>query len=251
MHRRSFALFFVAAIQIRSAGQEFTGAGIDHLVRGTHAERPSVRANNRFRLAAHGRELTIGETHALHAPHRVCIDRRLRRIPRLRVKQFAQLFEKPRIDCRDLVNFRRRHAEQHRVLELEDAFRRRTTERTTQCFPRNFGEPIVNETFTNSPTRASRLECAECLLKRFLERPSDSHRFANRLHLGRESRIARRKLFEREARALHHNVVEHGLETRRCGFRDVIRDFVERVANRQLGTDARDRKTRRFRCERR
>ena len=90
------------------------------------------------------------------------------------------------------------------------------------------------------------------LLERFLERPPDRHHFADRLHLRGEAIARLRKLLEREARDLGHDVVDRRLERRRRQpARDLVAQFVQRVADRQLGGDLRDRKAGRLRCERR
>jgi len=77
------------------------------------------------------------------------------------------------------------------------------------------------------------------------------HRLANRLHLGGQRRVGGRELLEREARDLHHHVVEHGLERRRRDPGDVVGELVQPVADGQLGADPRDGKPGGLRRERR
>jgi hypothetical protein len=87
-------------------------------------------------------------------------------------------------------------------------------------------------------------------LQRFLEGAPNRHRFADALHLRRQRRIGLRKFFEGETRHLHDAVVDRRLETRGSFARDVVPDFVERVTDRQLRRDLRDRKSGRFRGQR-
>src|SRR5262249_22696281 len=87
--------------------------------------------------------------------------------------------------------------------------------------------------------RAVRLE--QCLA----ERAPDTHRLPHRLHLRPERPIGAGELLEREAGELDDNVVERRLEA--CGrrLRQVVGDLVERVADRKLRRDLRDRIARR------
>ena len=82
--------------------------------------------------------------------------------------------------------------------------------------------------------RAVRLE------ERLRERAADSHRLADRLHLRAERLIGARELLEREPRELDDDVVERRLEARRRRPRQVVRDLVERVPDRELCRDLGD-----------
>ena len=101
--------------------------------------------------------------------------------------------------------------------------------------------------------RRARIELAraERLEERLGERAPDAHRLADRLHLRPERRVGARELLEREARELDDDVVERRLEARGRRLREVVRDLVERVADRELGRDLRDRVAGRLRRERR
>src|SRR6266487_1528179 len=92
--------------------------------------------------------------------------------------------------------------------------------------------------------RVSRLE------ERLAERAADAHRLSDRLHLRPERAIRSRELLEGEARKFHNDVVESRLEARGRRLRQVVRDLGERVADRELGSDLRDRVARRLRGER-
>ena len=95
------------------------------------------------------------------------------------------------------------------------------------------------------------LEPALGLHERLDERPADAHRLADGLHLRPERRVGVRELLECEARDLHDDVVERRLEARRRRAGEVVRDLVERVADRELRRDLRDRVAGRLRRERR
>src|SRR5205823_11591918 len=78
------------------------------------------------------------------------------------------------------------------------------------------------------------------LQERLGERPPDPHRLADRLHLGAEGRFGARELLEGETRHLYDDVVERRLEARGRRPREVVRDLVERVADRELRCDLGD-----------
>ena len=83
--------------------------------------------------------------------------------------------------------------------------------------------------------RAVELARAERLAQRLAEVAADAHRLADRLHLRGQGAVGARELLEGEARSLHDDVVDRRLERggRRAG--DVVRDLVERVADREPG----------------
>ena len=81
--------------------------------------------------------------------------------------------------------------------------------------------------------------------------PADAHRLAHRLHLRSERAIRARELLEGEARKLDDHVVEGRLEARGSRLGEVVRDLLERVADRELRSDLGDRVAGRLGGERR
>ena len=69
---------------------------------------------------------------------------------------------------------------------------------------------------------------------------TDGHDLADRLHARAQAAIREAELLERPARDLDDAVVERGLEARRRLLRDVVRDLVERLADREHGADLGD-----------
>ena len=92
---------------------------------------------------------------------------------------------------------------------------------------------------------------AHRLQERLGEGAADAHRLADRLHLRPQRRVGARELLEREARELDDHVVEGRLERGGRRLRQVVGDLVQRVADRQLGRDLRDRVAGRLRGQRR
>ncbi len=95
------------------------------------------------------------------------------------------------------------------------------------------------------------LHRAHALLKRLLERAANRHRFADGFHRGRERLVGFGEFLKRESRHFHHAIVDRRLEARRRLAGDVVANLVERVADRQLGCDFRDRKAGRLAGQRR
>ena len=98
----------------------------------------------------------------------------------------------------------------------------------------------------------ARLQRAQRLLQALLEGAADRHGFADRLHRGGEHVRGAGEFLEGEARDLGDDVIDGRLERgRRRAAGDVVGDFVERVADRELGRDLGDRETGGLRRQRR
>ena len=93
-------------------------------------------------------------------------------------------------------------------------------------------------------------QAAQRFCERLFEGASDRHHFAHCLHASGERIIGALELLEREARYLHHAVVDGRLEARRRDARDIVHDLVERVAYGQFCGSFRDRKAGRLRSKR-
>jgi hypothetical protein len=78
-----------------------------------------------------------------------------------------------------------------------------------------------------------RLPPFERFQERFGERSAQAERLADRAHLGPEPRVGVRKLLEVEARRLHCDVVERGLEGGGRLAGDVVWKLLERVPDRE------------------
>ncbi len=79
-------------------------------------------------------------------------------------------------------------------------------------------------------------------MQRFLEGAADGHNLAHRLHLGGQAVVGLGEFFERETRNLGHHVVDGRLERGGGGAAgDVVAQFVQGIADRQLGGDLGDR----------
>ncbi len=93
-------------------------------------------------------------------------------------------------------------------------------------------------------------ERAQGLVERLLEGAADAHGLAHGLHLRGEPLVVAGELLEVPARDLDHDVVDGRLEAGRGLAGDVVRDFVQPVADGELGRDLGDRKPGRFGGER-
>jgi hypothetical protein len=163
--------------------------------------------------------------------------------PALDLHQFLDLREEPRIDGGFLEHFRQRHADAEGIADKPDAVRSGLAE---------FLHDLVAVGRTLVEAIGADLEAAQRLLKRLLEGAADRHHLAHRLHLRRQVVVGLREFLEREARDLRDDVVDGRLERRRRSTSgDLVAQFVERVAHRQLGRDLGDWKPRRLRRQRR
>ena len=99
--------------------------------------------------------------------------------------------------------------------------------------------------------RRVELSGAHRLRERFAEGAPHRHHLADRLHVRGQLALRARELLEREPRDLGHDVVDRRLERGRRDAGDVVVDLLERVADRELRGDLRDRKARGLGGERR
>ncbi len=150
----------------------------------------------------------------------------------------GKLAQEPWVDPRDLVNLLNRPAAVERAEQVPHPPIGRHGEPFSErriVFARLVG---AGEEQAASPE----LERADALHERFLERPADGHRLADRLHLRRQRPIRLRKLLEVPPRDLDDDVVDGRLEGRRRHTCDVVRDLVEVIAEGELRSDLRNRK---------
>ena len=94
------------------------------------------------------------------------------------------------------------------------------------------------------------LHTADRLHERFLKVRTDGHDLPRRLHLRPEETGSVEEFIKGPFGELHHHVVERGLETGVGLFGNRVFDFVERVADGNLGRNLCNRVTRRLRGER-
>ena len=95
------------------------------------------------------------------------------------------------------------------------------------------------------------LQRAHGLAQGLFKRAADPHDLADGLHARGQHVVGALELLEREARSLHHAVVDRGLEACRRGLRDIVDDLIERVSDGKARRSLRDGETGRLRCKRR
>ena len=235
--RLRFALVLVGRVHIGSPGREFRGAGVDALVHRPDPERVTARAHVGFRGLGQVRQSPVGEAHALERAQtsgRQVLELALLDFE-LGVDDFLDLCQKPAIDSGVRVDFFERHADRERVGDVPESLGARVRQLV--------GDGVRVDGLEIEPVDAG-LEPAQCLLQRFLEGAADGHHFADRLHLRGQPVVGLLEFFEGEARHFGDHVVDRRLERGGClAAGDVVLQFVERVADRELGRDLRDRET--------
>ena len=267
---------FISRIEIGGLRLEFGGAGVDRLVDGAHAQlvtqsahlglgdaashrldrfvdQPgAVRDAARAATQMHRLERQIGEA-LVRKAHRLQFaqPRRVARQAVLHHRIFGgddlgDALEEPHVIARDAVDLFERQPFADRL---------RGVEQPVGGAPREFALQLLgaraDEAVDEVEARQPRLQPAQRLLQRFMDRPPDRHHLAHRLHRGREQGFGPLELFEGKARDLGDDIIDRRLERGRGHAGDVVHDLVERVADRQLRRDLGDREARRFRRERR
>ena len=148
------------------------------------------------------------------------------------------------------VDVRIAHAEPHRLRDLEHAVGRRRAERGAD----RILVVALAEAGNGDLVEAAEpgFERAQRLLQTLGKGAPDRHGLADGLHRGGQHRFGAGEFLEGKARDLGDDVIDGRLERRgRRATGNVVGDFVERVADGQLGRDLGDGKSGRLRRQRR
>ena len=244
VRRVRFALLLVGRIHVRGVACELGRATVDALEHGPDPMTMARIPDRRLVESRQRREPAVAESLALEIEQAAPVERvgtvRGKRL--FRANEVLDLGEKPRVDRGQRGQFIERHAEAERV--------RHVPEPLTACHAQLVTEPgMVLLGLHGAADRRQAvdpgLEPAQRLLQRLLEGPADRHDLADRLHLRRQAVFVERELLEREPRDLGDHVVDRRLEgRRRRSSGDLVAQFVERVADRELRRDLGDRKPR-------
>src|SRR5437868_8968238 len=151
----------------------------------------------------------------------------------LHVVNFFELIQEPWIDAGHLGDLLYRMTLAQGVTHIREALRVRRDQ--------SLGEdPGLNLLRANL---LPRIERAHSFEQRFLERAADSHHFADRFHLRTKALVSTGKLLELPLGNLYDYVVQGGLERCGCFPRNVVGNFVQRVADSQFCRNLGDRET--------
>ena len=143
--------------------------------------------------------------------------------------------------CKDFFNVR---SSPHRLLNLlKSVFGRNPhcLQQRSKINCRCVGRKLKNCLFA--------LQRTQCLHQSFGERTANRHCFANALHRRSKTWISISEFFKGKPWSLHDDVIQRWLKRSRSDLRNIIHNFVERVSDRQFGSNLCDRKARSFRCK--
>ena len=247
LFRRRFVFIFVGRIIIGRVGLELGRAGIDRLERGHDPPRFAMPAHVDLRGVPDHGQLPVGKAELLGPAERGVVDVvQAADAAQLlfHLHDLLQILQEPGIDAGQIVDFLDRHAVFHGVAQVPHALIAGHGQfRADFVDARLFGRaPQILAVAAEAET--AHLQPAQGLLKGLLERPPDGHRLAHAFHLRGEFRIGLGKFFKGESRHLHHHVVDRRLETGHRLARDVVGQFVQAIADGQLGGDLGDGKAR-------
>ena len=216
-----FVVFCICRIIVRRCGSKFACACIDRAIGGMDAVFLPQRANPQFIHAQRIGQLPVRIAKLLRFPQA------LRRVFNRRFKsgKFRQFAEIEHVETGQLLNLLQRPAAFEGGMEHIDTVGVRTSQ-----FGRDFFivHLVEFDLFLLQPEAPmARLQRADGLLEGLVEVPSDRHRLADGLHLRAKRRIRRGKLFKREPRHLHDDIVQHRLEAGGRVLRDVVAQFIQ------------------------
>ena len=242
--RRGLVLVFVGRVKIRREAFKLRRAGVDALVDRQHAVLLPEMPNFLLSLQPPGRrQPPVGEAHAFRLAQHLGRNRLHGMLLQLKllIVDLFELVEEPGIHRGHLRNLLHRVSLPQRVLHVSQALRMRRH----QTLGQNLRLDLA------AADALARIERADALHQRLFKGASDGHDFANGLHLRPQVFIRSGKFLKLPLRNLDHHVVERRLEARRSLARDVVRDFIERVAHGELCRNLRDGKSRGLRSQRR
>ena len=234
-------LVAVGRVKVGRVGLELRGAGVDQAVGRDQPGGFAFGADFVLVDAAGKGDLAVGETKALG------VFQVERGEVHALVGDLLEVVEEPRVDVGRFENFIDGPTGHEGGLEPEDPLGVRHGELGFDLLAGRTVEVLLVE----AEAPAAGFQRAQGFLHRLLEGAADRHRFADRLHRGREDGVGRGELLEGEARDLGDHVVDGRLEGRRGLSGDVVRQFAERVTDGQLGGDLGDREAGGLRGERR
>ena len=251
VRRAYFAVVFPGRVVIRRLCIELGTTSVDRFESGKHPGGYPSSGDLIERHVPQVGELRVGEAHLLRTLPAASAQFACRGFSQRKafLRDTQHLIEEPRVDLCRLVQLFDRLATSQECFELENPL---------GCFDRRLCEQFVEIhlvqrllTGVTVQTESTQFKASQALLERFGEGSSNRHCFADRLHLGKEHAGCAGELLERPARQLGDDVVDRRLETGRGLLGDVVRNFIEGVANGQTRRDLCDRESCRLRRKRR
>ena len=221
--------YLIGEVVVARAGSKLACTGIDRLYDRTDSQYLAKGTYDLFLLAREIGNLAVREAHLLCCKHVLCIHAGKATLVdgALCLHDILDAEEEPLIDAGALVQVLDRPATAQRLCNIEDAIRRGARDEVLEVLL------VVGRLAVSAEAHMTLLEGAGGLLERFFERGADGHDLAHGLHAGRQGLRGSLELLEGEARDLHDAVVDRRLEAGRGGTGDIIRDLVERIADRE------------------
>ena len=228
---------FVGRVHVGRLGLEFGGTGVDPLEHRGHAEVEPCAAHVGLVAAGELAEPGVGEAELLERAqalgrHRQPVAADLR----LGVDDLADAGEEPGVELGDGEDLGVGQPLAHRLGDHPDAVGRLHRQRLHhRGLVRRALDIDLVETGEPGFHRGQRL------LQRLVDGAADRHDLAHRFHRRGELGLGAGEFLEGETRDLGDDVIDGRLEARGRHLGDVVVEFVERVADGELGRDLGDR----------
>ena len=220
-----FIFISIGGIKVGGVGFEFRGAGIHQPISGHNALFLAFLPDVFFRGSPGQGDLPVGKAQLLGFPQIQLVQ------AVSRLGQVLHLCQEPGINLGKLLHFIQGKSVAERRLNPENAFCRGNSQ-----FPRDFfcGRRLRGLR-VKSPAPASRFQGTQGLLQGFLESTTDGHGLPYGFHGRGQVFVRLLELFKREAGNLGNHIVDGGLKAGGRFPRDVIPQFVQRIAYGQFG----------------
>ena len=239
-HAKGVAMTFVARIHVSGVGRELGGTGVHALVDRADVQFVAARAHDVL-----GGFQQLGQA-AVREPFFLQRTQFFRRDGRqsggfqlqLNLDDLFDLHQEPGVDLGQGKHLVHAQAHGESITHVPNALRSRLAQLLFQHF-------AVLGLFVHAVH--ANFQAAQGFLERLLEGTAHRHHLPHRFHLGGQAAIGRGEFLKRKTWDLGDHVIDRGLKRCGCGTaRDLVAQFVQRVAHRQFGSDFGDRKARGF-----
>ncbi len=159
----------------------------------------------------------------------------------LRFDELLNLLQEPEINLGDFMNAADGDAHLHRIVKHEYPIPGSMFELVKD------GILICDALAVRAQAISTDLEGLGGLVQSLLEAASNAHHLAHGLHLQAQAAVCPFKLVEVPTGDLHDDIVQGGLEIRRGGLGDLVAQFIQGVADGELGGNFGDGVAGRFR----
>jgi hypothetical protein len=237
----------VSRVHVRRVGGKFCGAGVDPLVHRAHTQGVAAGAHGGVRCLELLGQAAVRKAFLLQGTQRGCVnavkcgaDGGLRQALNFEFDfdDLLNLHQKPFVNLGDVMHLVQAPAGGKGITHVPDA----VGPGLAELFLKQFA---VLRLFVHAIH--ADFQAAQRFLERLLKGAAHRHHLTHTLHLGGQAAVGSRKFLKCETRNLGDHIVDAGFKRCRRGAPgDLVLEFIQGIAHRQLGRHLGNRETRGF-----